>query len=48
MLAENKGLILSWPIPKHMALETPQRVALEHNDKRAPGEEVRVYSELIK
>lgn len=48
MLAENKGLTLSCPIPNCMALETPWKMALEHNDKRAPGEEVRIYSELIK
>lgn len=47
MLAKKKGLTLSWPIPNHMALETPQRLALGH-DKRAPGEVVRIYSELIK
>lgn len=47
MLAKKKGLTLSWPIPHHMALETPQRLALEHYN-RAPGEVLRIYSELIK
>lgn len=48
MLAENKGLTLSGPIPNHMGWETPQRMALEHSDKRAPGEEVSIYSGLKK
>lgn len=47
MFAENKGLPLSCPIPNHMALEAPQRMAVEHNEKRAHGEEIKICSELF-
>lgn len=47
MLAEKKGLPLSRPIPNHVALEAPQRIAAEHNDKRTHAEEIRICSELF-